>query len=146
MQEHRAAAAGDTRGAVVIDLDNEIVEMIVALEPVAGLTLSAPHRLIVMPVVRVLAPGVLGPDRAGRQEGLRPGMPVGAPPQLPGPECALGRAAVAFALVGPDAAAPKCHRHGPAIGRQPAPAGVAGGPVNPYRRERPITWFCLISD
>ena len=37
MQEYRAAATGDARGAVVIDLDDEIVEMVVAREPVAGL-------------------------------------------------------------------------------------------------------------
>jgi len=80
MQEHRATAAGYARGAVVVDLDDEVVEVIRAGEPVSRLTPGTPHRLIVMPVVRVLAPGVLGPDRAGRQEGLRPGVPVSAPP------------------------------------------------------------------
>ena len=37
MQKHRAAAAGDARPGVVVDLDDEIVEMIVAAQPVAGL-------------------------------------------------------------------------------------------------------------
>ena len=36
MQEYRAAAAGDARRAVVVDLDNKIVEMVVTLEPVAA--------------------------------------------------------------------------------------------------------------
>ena len=37
MQEYRAAAAGDARRVVVIDLDNEIIEMIVAREPITAL-------------------------------------------------------------------------------------------------------------
>ena len=65
MQKHRAAAAGDARGGVVVDLDDEIVEMVFAGQPVAGLAVAEPDRLIVMAVVRVLAPGVFGPDRRG---------------------------------------------------------------------------------
>ena len=41
MDEHRAAAAGDARARVVVDFDNEIIEMIVAPEPVAGLDPAA---------------------------------------------------------------------------------------------------------
>ena len=36
MHEHGAAAAGDTRPGVVVELDDEVVETIGALQPVAG--------------------------------------------------------------------------------------------------------------
>src|SRR6266403_5558352 len=98
MQEYRAATAGDTRRAVVIDLDDESVEMIIALEPVTATVAIPPHRLIVMAALRIFAPGVVGPDGANRQESARPRMAVGAPPQLPGPEGAPWGSAIAFTL------------------------------------------------
>ena len=48
MQEYRAAAAPDTRRAVVIDLDDEIIEMVVAPEPVAAAAAIQPDRLVVV--------------------------------------------------------------------------------------------------
>src|SRR5690349_23453664 len=115
MQEHRAAATGHARRGVVVDLDDEIVEMVVAGEPIARLLAVEADRPIVMPVRRVLAPGVLGTDRAGGQKGLRPSVTVGPPPQLPGMKRALWRAAIALALVGQDAAAAKGHGDVPSI-------------------------------
>src|SRR5215212_11185318 len=146
MQEHGAAAAGYPWAGVVIDLDDEIVKVILARQPVAGLIPHQANGLIVAAVVRVLAPGVFGADRPDRQIGPRSRMAVGAPPQLQRTICALRGAAVAFPLVGEDAAAAKCHRHGPAIRCQPAPARVAGSPANTDCRERPITRSCPISD
>ena len=98
MQEYRAAAAGDARRAVVVDLDNKIVEMVVTLEPVAAAIAIQPYRLVVVSARRVFAPGVLGPDGPNRQECPRPRMTVGAPPQLPWPKRASWGPAVAFAL------------------------------------------------
>ena len=126
MQKYRAATAGDARRAVVIDLDDEIVETIVALEPVTAVIPIPPHRLIVMAALRIFAPGVFGPNGANRQESTRPWMAVGAPPQLPGLEGAFWGAAIAFTLVGPDAAAPKRNRDGLPARSQPAPARIAG--------------------
>ena len=123
---------------VVVDLDNEIIEMIVAHQPVAAVLAIQPHRLIVMAARGIFAPGVFGPDGANRQKGAGPRMAVGAPPQLPWPERALRGAAVAFAFVGLDAAAPERDRYGLPAGRQPAPAGIAGGGANPDRGKRPI--------
>ena len=80
MQKYRAATAGDARRAVVIDLDDEIVEVVVALEPVTAVIPIPPHRLIVMAALRIFAPGVFGPNGANRQESARPRMAVGAPP------------------------------------------------------------------
>ena len=146
MQEDGTAAAGDTRRAIVIDLDNKIVEMIVTLESVAAAIAIQPHRLIVVAAVGIFAPGVLRPDGANRQKCTRPRVAIGTPPQLPGPERAFWGSAIAFALVRPDAAAPEGDRDGLPAPGQPAPARVAGGGVNPDRGKRPITWTCLISD
>ena len=110
MQEDRAAAAGYSGLGVVIDLDDEIIEVIVAPEPVAAAIRRQPHRLVVMAIAGVFAPGVLGPDGANRQERARPGVAVGPPPQLPRPERAPGGAAIALALVGQNAAAPQRDR------------------------------------
>src|SRR5215216_2145781 len=146
MQEYRAAAAGDPWAGVVIDLDDEIVKMVLARQPVAGLIPHQANGLIVTAVVRVLAPGVFGADRPDRQIGPRSRMAVGAPPQLQRTVCAFRGAAVALPLVGEDSAATKCHRHGPAVRGQPAPSRVACSPVNPNCRKRPITRSCPISD
>src|SRR6202021_325179 len=134
MQEYRAAPAGDARRAVVIDLDNEIIEMVVAPEPIAALLAIQPHRLVVMPARRVFTPGILGPDSANRKECERPRMAVGPPPQSPWPEGAFRCSVIAFALVGLDAAASERHRHRSPSGREPAAAGVAGGGANSDRR------------
>jgi hypothetical protein len=80
MQKHGTAAAGDARAKVVIDLDDEVIEVILARQPVSGLIVDQPDRLVVMAVLRIFAPGIFGPDRPRRQIGLRPRMPVGAPP------------------------------------------------------------------
>src|SRR5580704_11157381 len=115
MQEHRAAAAGYPRRGVVVDLDDEIIEMIGARQPVAAAIACEPQRLIIMAARRVLAPGVLLLDRANRQQGFGPWMPVGTPPQLPWPKCAPWGAAVAFPFVGLDAATAERDRY-----REPA--------------------------
>src|SRR5205823_7214485 len=146
MQEHGAAAAGYPWAGVVIDFNDEIVEMVLARQPVAGLVADQTNGLIVVAVSRVLAPGVFGPDRPDRQIGPRPRMAVGAPPQLQRIVRALGGAAVTLPFVGEDATATKCHRHGPAVRRQPAPARVAGRPVDPNGGQRPVTRRWRISD
>jgi len=97
VQEHGAAAMRDARATVVIDLDDEVIEMILAFQAVAGGIARALDRPVVMPIVGVLAPGIVTADRLH--------VTVGAPPQFFGMEDAPGRAAVAFALVGADAAA-----------------------------------------
>jgi hypothetical protein len=146
MQEDRATPATDSRGGVVVDLDDEIVEMILARQPIASLVLVETNGLVVVTVLRVLAPGVFGTDRARRQQGLGPLMAVRPPPQTERVEDAPGRAAVAFALVGKDAAAAKCHWHGQVASAQPTPAGVAGSGTNTYRGKGAVTHGCHISD
>ena len=138
MQKYCAAAPGDARRAVVIDLDNEIVEMIIAPEPVTAMVAIPPHRPIVVAALRIFAPGIVGPDGANRQESARPRMAVGAPPQLPGPESTAWGSAIAFALVGRNTAAPKGNRDGLPACDQPAAARIAGRALNPDRGKWPI--------
>src|SRR6476620_9253671 len=145
MQEHRAAAPGNTRRSILVDLDNEIVEVIVARQPVATVVAVEPHRLVVMAGARVLAPGVFRANRANGQKSPWPAMTVRAPPQPPRVERAARGAAVALPLVGLDAAPPQRHRNRPAVGCQPAPAGVSCGGVDGDGRQRPITPTCIIS-
>ena len=129
----------------MIDLDDKIVEMIVAPEPVAALAAIPPHRPIVVAALRIFAPGVVGPDRANRQERTWPRVAVGAPPQLPGPEGASWGSPIAFALVGPDTAAPKGNWEGLPARGQPTAARIAGRALNPDRGKWPISRACLVS-
>ena len=145
MQEYRAAAAGNARRGVVIDLDDEIVEMVVAPEPIATVIAIQPYRPVVMAAVGVLAPGVLRPDGANGQEGMRPRVSVGAPPQSPRPEGAFWGSAIALTLVGDDSAAPKGDWDRLPASDKPAPAGIAGGGADPDRSQRLITLICSVS-
>ena len=76
MQEYRTTAAGHTGSAVVVDLDDEIVEVILAGQPVAGVVARQPDGLVVMAISGVFAPGVLGTNRPDRQKRLRPPVAV----------------------------------------------------------------------
>src|ERR1700676_1779827 len=127
MQEYRAAAAGNARRGVVIDLDDEIVEMVVAPEPIATVIAIQPYRPVVMAAVGGLAPAVRRPDGGNRQEGMRPRVPVGPPPQSPRPEGAFWGSAIALTLVGDDSAAPKGDRDRLPAGGKPTSAGIDGG-------------------
>src|SRR5262245_13564082 len=112
MQEHRAAAVGGARRGVVVDLDDEVVEMILARQTVACLIALKPDRPIIMTIGGVFAPGVLVANRADREKSVRPRMTVSPPPEFSRAICAARRPAVALALVGENAAAAKRNRNG----------------------------------
>ena len=59
MDKDGAPASGNARPVIVIDLDDEVVETVGALEVVAGLAGRAADRTVVAAVGRVLAPGVV---------------------------------------------------------------------------------------
>jgi DNA-binding response OmpR family regulator len=105
VNENRAAKAGDARAGIVVDLDNEIVEVVLAAEPVAWFIGRALKGVVIAAIGRVLAPGVVRRDPAGRKAGLRAFQAIGAPPQADGMESSNWRTVVAFALRGPDSAA-----------------------------------------
>jgi len=64
MDEHGAAAAGDPRTAIVVNLDNKIVQPVVALQPVTWFIGRAAERPVIATIGRILAPGVVGADPA----------------------------------------------------------------------------------
>src|SRR5262245_23211907 len=102
MQEHGAAATGNAGPYVVIDLDEVVVEPVVAPEAVAWLIGRAAEWAVVAAVGCILAPGQSGVDADGRQPRRGLWAAVRAPPQPPEAEPAARRGPVAFALVGPD--------------------------------------------
>ena len=109
VDEDRAAASGNARTRVVVDLDNEIVEIILARKPVGGNVGTHFDRAIVAAVGGVLAPSVGRRNTLHRQRRGWPWMLVGPPPKLPQSKAAARRTAVALALVGLDPATTKCH-------------------------------------
>jgi len=144
VDEYGAAAAGDTRPRVVVDLHDEIIEMVLPPQPVAGRSLDEPNRPVVAPVGRVLAPGV-------RRLILRTGRPVrGRGPRSARHHTRSGRKrprgvapspSTLFALT-PQRPSATCRRSGPATShprlRSPAPAvTVTRGRVL-RRRRAPI--------
>src|SRR5262249_35465427 len=130
--------AGHARAGVVVDLDDEVVEVIVAGQAVAAGIAPQADRLIVVARGGVFAPGILDPNRAHRKERARPHMAVGAPPQPPGAQPAPWGSAVASALVGEDPATPERHRNAQSGRRQPSPAGISGRATNLDQKKRPI--------
>src|SRR5690242_3912951 len=87
MQKYRTAEARDARRGIVIDLDDEIVKVVVALEAVADLIAAKLDRPVVVAAGWIFAPGVLRSDRPNWQERQRTRVTVGAPPQSQRPKC-----------------------------------------------------------
>ena len=140
MQEYRAAAAGDARRGVVIDLDDEIIEVVVAPEPVAAADADPAASAGCnggLRGLRTRRPRVRM-ARTGKKR-ARPRMAVGAPPQLPRPEDALGVPPSPSRLLARMPPRPSATGIGLSARGQPAPAGIAGGGANPDRRQRPIS-------
>lgn len=137
MEKYSAAAAGDPRPGIVINLDDEIVEMVVASKPVPGIALLQADRLVIAPVVRVFAPGILGANRSNGKEGVWPRMTVRAPPEPTRLEGAFWRTTIALTFVGQDAGAPERDGNGKPAPGQPAPVRVAGGPADSDSRHWP---------
>ena len=125
VNEHRASAAGDSWTAVVVQLDDQVVEAIGSPEPVAGMVRRKTDWLVVAAVGRVFAPAVVAVDAPDRQARARAGCAVGSPPQPPESERAARRTAIAFALIGFNAAAPKRNRERKRSCDQPTAAAVS---------------------
>jgi hypothetical protein len=66
MQEHRAASAGNSRTAIVVDLDNKVIEVVVSFETVTPTMFVSAHRAVVVAARRVFAPGVFRTYGANR--------------------------------------------------------------------------------
>jgi hypothetical protein len=105
MNEDRAAAPRHAWERIVVEFDDEIVEAVVPSQPITWFSGRPPKGLVIAAVRWVLAPGIVGPDPAQGEQGPGRRQAVGAPPQPDGVKPAGRRAAIAFALVGPHAAA-----------------------------------------
>lgn len=98
MDKHGAAPAGHARPSIMVDFDNQIVEAVVAAQPVAWFIGRPAERLVIAAIQGVLAPGIVAPDPAHRKQCPRPRQAIGPPPQADGMKSAGRRAAVAFVL------------------------------------------------
>src|SRR6218665_1819386 len=125
MQKDCAPPSGDPRPGVLVDLDDKVVEMVLARQPVTVISMIEADWPIVVPVRRIFAPPVNFCDGADRQEGARTWMTVGAPPQPNRTKCPTGRSTIAFAFVRLDSAAAKRDGYGCVVGCQPSAESVA---------------------
>lgn len=145
MEKHGAAASSNSWSGVVIDLNDEVIEMIVARQVIAVRAFIKANWLIVMPIRWIFGPGILWRDPPNRQGSSGLGVPVGPPPQSDWMKDTSRGAAVTFAFVGPNTARPQSDRNALLTGDQPALPGPASRPAYQDRRKRPITQVCPIS-
>src|SRR5262249_55588772 len=112
MDEHRATASGDTRPRIVINLDDEVIKIIDARQPISACGCGHFDWPIILAVSGIFAPTIRRGYALYRQRCRRTRVLVRTPPQPPEPEAAARRAAIAFALVGLDSAASERHWQG----------------------------------
>src|SRR5262245_25833600 len=112
MEEHGAAATCHPGTHVVIDLDDEVVEAIIAPEAIAWFIGRPPERPVVAAVGGIFAPGDVRVDPPRGQEGAGPRVAIRPPPQLPQTEPPSRGRAVSLPFVGADAGAAKHDRYG----------------------------------
>lgn len=120
MDEYCAATVRNPGPGIVIELDDQVIEVIIAPQPVAGCMFRSTDRPVVASIRRILAPGVGSVDAAHRQSGARTWTAIGAPPHLTRPESSLRRRPVAFTLVGANAGSPERGSASRRIGENPA--------------------------
>ncbi len=142
MPENRAAAAANHRGVVPAHFDDDVVEMVLACEPLLGFAGRALDQTIVAPVGTIVAPGIARCDSAQRQAGLGAGQAVGAIEYAAQRQCGAGGAAIALALGDNDAGAAKRTGKTSAAGDQKTPAAIMHGADDsqPGKAAPDLTW------
>jgi len=103
MDKHGAAATGDTGPRVVIKLEKNIVESVIAPEAVTWFIGRSSERAIVAPIGWIFTPGVGGTDPAKGQRCPRARKAIRPPSQPHRAKPAVRRAPIALAFIGPDA-------------------------------------------
>jgi hypothetical protein len=124
VDEDRAAAAGDARPRIVVNLDDKIIEIIYTCQPIGTCIRWHLDRSIIMAIGRVFAPTVRRGYPLCRKGCCWSRMPVGPPPKPPEPETAPRCTAVAFAFVRLDSATPERHWQSQHSCHEPATACV----------------------
>ena len=127
VDEHGAAATGDSGTPIMVNFYNDIIEMIDPCETVTGRLLRPFHRPVIVAVGGIFRPGVIRPDPAQRQGGPRRRPAIGAPPHPDRVKSPARRAAVAFAFVGNNARAAKRRRNYHGSGNNYACASAVPG-------------------
>src|SRR5262245_8573858 len=120
MQEHRAPPPRNPRAGVVVDLDDEVVQMVVAPKPVAWVIGRPSVGPVVATVARQLAPGEVWLDPPNRKRGARPRRAIRTPPEADEMEPAARGRAVALALVSSNPGAAENDRDGTVPSKQNA--------------------------
>ena len=110
MHEHGAASARHAGAGVVVDLDDEIVEVVGSPEAIAAVARRASKRVVIPPVGGILAPGEVGCDATGGQQGARMPVAIGPPPQADRPKSPPRGRPVALEFVGADTPSAEHHR------------------------------------
>jgi len=85
----------------VAEDDNQVIEVVVAPEPLGARRIGVPHTPVVIAVARIVAPTVTDVERGYRQPRARSQEPIAAIEHAPQGETANWRRPVAFALVRP---------------------------------------------
>jgi hypothetical protein len=120
VDENRAAAAGNARPGIMIELDNEVVEMIRPPKSVAGTAFRQQYGPVVPSIQRIFTPAVILPDTPDRKQRFRTDGAVGPPPEPPGPKPAARGSAVPLVFIGPDSRAAESNRHPACPGNKPS--------------------------
>jgi DNA-binding response OmpR family regulator len=139
MHEYGAAASRNARAGVVIDLDDEVVEAVIAPQSIAWFIGRADEGPIVPAIDGIIAPCEPWGDAARRQQGPRPQEAVGPPPQAEQAKAAARGPAVAFSLVGADARSPQDDRHGERSRQQHAAGAIARPGAHPDQWKRQVS-------
>lgn len=109
MNEHRAPAPGHPRPDIMVDFDKEVIEAVVAPQPVAWFIGRPSDGTVVIPIGGLFTPSG-GPRYApGRQQCARARELIRPPPQSQRTKLATWRPAIALAFIRYDTASPQSH-------------------------------------
>ena len=126
MQEDGAAGASSRICQIEVEHDDDVIEAVVAPQALVAAGIGQAYRAVVAAVGGVVAPAVVGAQRAERQAGRRPAHAVGAVEHGDQSPAAFRRDAIAFALAGPDAGPAEGAGDDKAAGAEQAAAAVSG--------------------
>jgi hypothetical protein len=126
MDEHCAAAPRHPRAIVVVDFDDQVVQIVLAHQPVARLASLSNHRTIIPSITGIFAPGIRVANRPDRKRGLRAGDSVLSPPQALQAKAAARGPAIALELIGHDAGSAQGDRECGISGPQDTARPAAG--------------------
>ena len=133
VKEYGTTPPRDTRAGVVVDLDEDVVEVILAPQTVARLRGRAAERTVVAAVGGILAPSQIGRNASCRKQRAGPGVPIRSPPQAKRPKTPARGRAVALELVGAQPSPPEHDGHRAPADEKNAPAAGSRPRAHPNK-------------